>query len=216
MRYLKEHWHEMLIYITFSFWILFNEKITIEGINLGVCISYVLLLPILGITFISFQIMDFRIQKVKINKEIIKLLKEVTNYIFIFIIFGLLTNLWKEVILSGNTTQNQNSIEEDLSKNPIYIFLLAVIFAPLTEEALFRILPRYFIKNNIAYILISSFIFSYAHCITTPNSLLYVPMYLPDAIYLAYRYQKTEDVFVPITIHCFSNAIAYILLITSS
>lgn len=159
MRYLKEHWHEMLIYITFSFWILFNEKITIEGINLGVGISYVLLLPILGITFISFQIMDFRIQKVKINKEIIKLLKEVTNYIFIFIIFGLLTNLWKEVVLSGNATQNQNSIEEDLSKNPIYIFLLAVIYAPLAEEALFRILPRHFIKNNIAYILISSFIF---------------------------------------------------------
>ena len=104
---------------------------------------------------------------------------------------------------------------------PIVLFIETMLFYLYSqnvsinevEETIFRYLPHQFIKNKKIYIIVSAFIFSMMHCTGSFNELIYIPMYLPSSLYFAYKYYKTEDVFVTIAMHSFINFIAVIQLL---
>lgn len=143
-----------------------------------------------------------------IKKEIPKVFKE----ILLFIPFLLLTSFILSFFVSGNS-QNQAEVIETLNNGLLYFFLSTVVMAPILEEMLFRLLPYQFIKNKYLYILIASLVFAGIHVIGDPNPFYYIWIYLFPSIYLTYRFYKTKDVVVTISLHMFNNLVSFLLLI---
>lgn len=143
----------------------------------------------------------------KIWEKIKKISKEIEMYI----IFSLISNFILSFFIVG-VPSNQTSVVESFNHSPIYYAIIIVIIGPILEEFVFRYLPYRFIKNKVAYVLISSVIFAGMHVIHDPKALYYIFVYLPDALYFGYRYYKTKDMFITFSIHSFGNLVAIILI----
>lgn len=149
---------------------------------------------------------------VKLKDETKKILKEFERFIFeIPIVLFIETMLF--YLYSQNISINESINREYFKNSPLVFVILAVIIGPIIEETIFRYLPHQFIKNKKIYIIVSAFIFSMMHCTGSFKDLIYIPMYLPSSLYFAYKYYKTEDVFVTIAMHSFINFIAVIQLL---
>ncbi len=145
-----------------------------------------------------------------VGKELKKILKEIV----IFFVFLELSSYLVNTILVGEPT-NQTKIVSEFYKAPIINLILVIIIGPITEEIVFRYLPYRFINNKILYVIISSVIFATLHVINYPNPFYYIWYYLPCAFYFGYRYYKTKDLLVTISIHIFNNLISMLPLILS-
>ncbi len=115
-------------------------------------------------------------------------------------------------IVGNVTTVNQSSIE-DL---PLYISApLAIIWAPIVEEVVFRGLFRKMIKNNYLFILLSGLIFGLLHTMsegTLTNVFALAVPYVTLGVFLAYIYQKTENLSSNIFVHAFHNTLGILVL----
>ena len=108
---------------------------------------------------------------------------------------------------------NQISIEKSFNESWIWNSISIIIIGPIIEELIFRFLPYKFIKNKTLYIIVSSVIFAAAHVVSDPNPFYYIWCYMIKSLYYGYRYYKTKDIWVTISVHSFSNLIAVILMI---
>ena len=95
---------------------------------------------------------------------------------------------------------------------PILKSMLSIIIAPIIEEFVFRLLPHRFIKSPIIYVVISTVVFAAMHVINDPNPFYYIWFYMMGPLYYGYRYHKTKDILVPISMHSFNNLIATLLM----
>lgn len=143
--------------------------------------------------------------------------KRIDRY-FILISMSIITCFAGEIILSilsnmiaKGISSNQESILED----PIIVILiLACIYAPVVEETVFRYVIRKFIKNDMAFILISGTIFGLVHVLSSipSHSLLEVIAYciphLGVGLYLAYIYVTTNSLETCIITHRGINILA--------
>lgn len=137
-------------------------------------------------------------------------LKEIGKEILMYMIVILLDIYITPVFISGKSA-NQASLNKACSQIPIiYFVLLAVIIVPILEEYIFRFLPSKFIKNKVLYIIISAVIFAGMHVINDPKPFYYIWAYMLDSLYFGYRYYKTKNIFVTISLHSFNNLIALI------
>lgn len=152
----------------------------------------------------------------KIVKKIIKVFYELLMYIPIWFLFVKISG-----ILINGIPENQNGINEMTNKTIlqgstldfISLVLMIVIFGPILEEFVFRVLPYKFIKNKVVYIIFSSFVFAGMHVINDPKWYYYIWCYILNPIYYAYRYHKTKDIWVPVSMHIFNNFIATLPII---
>lgn len=144
--------------------------------------------------------------KCKIKAKIYKIFPEILMYIPVHIICNVFTNIF----ISGNS-QNQLELLEDLENSPINFLIYAIIIAPIIEEILFRLLPYQFIKNKYLYIGISAFVFASCHVINDTNAFYYIWAYIFESLYFSYRFFKTKDIFVTISLHSFCNLVAFSL-----
>ncbi len=143
----------------------------------------------------------------KISKLLLREIKKIAKEILCFIPIMILANIVINHIIVG-TPENQSTLIEQFNKYPTIIAIEAIIVAPIMEEIVHRILPKRFIKNKVWYIIISTGVFAAMHVINDPRPLYYVWCYVPNAVYYAYRYQKTQDPCVPIALHSVNNLIA--------
>lgn len=109
------------------------------------------------------------------------------------------------------TSVNEDIIRQQFMATPIYIYISAVIIAPIMEEIIFRrCLRSIFHTNKIVYIIMSALVFGFVHLlagITSPIDLLYlIPYGTPGAIF-AYLYVKSDNIMVPMSIHIMHNGI---------
>ncbi|NCB51378.1 MAG: CPBP family intramembrane metalloprotease [Clostridia bacterium] len=96
------------------------------------------------------------------------------------------------------------------------MFAMAVFMAPLVEEPLFRglIFGGLRKKNRILAYALSAGLFAlyhvwqYAVAYADPSYLVYALNYLPVSIALAYSYEKSGSIWVPIGFHMMVNAIS--------
>ena len=103
---------------------------------------------------------------------------------------------------------NEETIRQTLNKAPIYMFFSAVIFAPFTEEMVFRNSIRNIINNKYAFIITSGLVFGGLHVIGNINTiydLLYIIPYSTPGIAFAYMLYKTDNIFVSMGIHFLHN-----------
>lgn len=108
---------------------------------------------------------------------------------------------------------NQISIEQSFDQELVWNIIFCIIIGPIVEEIMFRFLPSRFIKNKILYITVSTVVFAAAHVVNDPNSFYYIWFYMLRSFYYGYRYYKTKDIWVPISIHSFNNLIAATLIL---
>lgn len=205
---------------TFAFIFYFLFIITLIELNLPVAIQIFIniILAIIYIVFLSnfFSTLlekiptDIKLLLKKSGKELKKIIKE----IILFYIFLKVCSFLVGFLFVG-TPDNQTRIITEFYSEPIYNSIIIIIIGPILEECIFRYLPSRFIKNKILYIVISSIIFAGMHVINYPNPLYYIWFYLPCALYFGYRYYKTKDLLVTISIHCFNNFISLLPFIIS-
>ena len=118
------------------------------------------------------------------------------------------------VITNGSLAGNEESVRELIDKFPIYMAFQVMLYAPITEEMIFRKAIKKSIDNKWLYILISGFIFGGLHVIgnvETSLDWLYLIPYCSLGFIFAMLYNRTNNIFSTITAHSFHNTLALIL-----
>ena len=137
------------------------------------------------------------------------------NYIkFFFLNIGLMmiANILISSIVNTSIT-NQKYVEALLFKYPIYAIISAIIIAPFTEELIFRLNFRNSFKSNILFIIISGLVFGSMHFMSAKSiqELLYIiPYSIPGCVF-AYTLTKSDNIFVPISLHMLHNTLMIVL-----
>lgn len=105
--------------------------------------------------------------------------------------------------------------QETLESLPLWFtFPLAVFWAPIVEEMIFRGVIRRFIKKDILFIIISATLFGLLHTISEENLQNVILLAVPYSIlggYLAFIYTKTNNIMSNIFSHAFINLVAMTL-----
>jgi len=95
-----------------------------------------------------------------------------------------------------------------------YGFPVAVIWAPIVEEIIFRGVLRRFIKKNTLFIIISALIFGILHTFREDGIVNIIVMAMPYATLggiFAYVYTKTENLTCNMCMHAFHNLIGMVV-----
>ena len=98
--------------------------------------------------------------------------------------------------------------------------MLAVVFAPVVEELVFRniIFNRLYPKNHLLAYLVSMVTFSLLHGAAALTSgklrdMLATLIYLPLAFFLCRLYETRKNIIFPIALHFVNNLLAVLLLL---
>lgn len=180
------------------------------------CLGIVLPLALVIVCFIVFIFVSplymaewmeeiIEIDRRKLGKDLIK---EILMYIPILIISICITSF----IMVGQPA-NQASLDKAFYEAPILNSIVSIIIGPIIEEIIFRFLPYKFIKNKAVYIIVSAVIFAGMHVIHDPNPFYYIWFYMMKPMYYGYRYHKTKNLLVPISMHSLNNLVATLLFI---
>ena len=135
-----------------------------------------------------------------------------------FIMLGIMIIVAIPIVLinGGQTSNNQQTINSMFEKLPFFMLLLTTLYAPLTEEIVFRLSFSKLIHNKRIFIIVSGVLFGILHVIddfTSISQLLYVFQYSALGICLAKAYYDTKNIFVSISIHFIQNFIAALLVL---
>lgn len=135
-----------------------------------------------------------------------------------FIMLGLMLIVAMPIVVikGGEVSNNQEVINVMFKKVPLITLLLSCIYAPLTEETVFRLSLSKLFSNKTMFIIVSGFLFGLLHVINDFSSLsdmLYVLQYATLGVCLAKAYSDSNNIFVSISIHFIQNFLAGILAI---
>lgn len=209
------------VYIVYPYLIVYLLKLI--GIDISSYNQFVKTLILTGV-YLSLMLIIFLIYR----KDLINDFKDYKNNFNAYFIFGskiwltglavmYVSNIFLIQFLQSNAT-NEILVQEALKQSPLYMIFSTVIFAPFTEEIIFRKSIRNFISNDYIYMIISAIAFGYIHTLanyTNPLELLYIIPYGALGYAFAYTYTKKKNIFVPITFHMFHNAIAVTISLMS-
>ena len=138
----------------------------------------------------------------------------IKNFALSLLIMSILTISIRLYTGLENAT-NQLALNEMFSKKPILVALLAVVYAPIAEELLFRGIFRKIFNNKWAFILLSGFLFGLAHVIDDFKSvqeLLYILVYGSLGCFMADTYYKTNNICTDIMFHFLQNTLAILAM----
>lgn len=114
-------------------------------------------------------------------------------------------------LFAGKISTNQSQLNE----LPLALTAtMAIIFAPILEELMFRGLLRKSISNDVAFMIISAFIFGATHMLYAEENLImyiYIIPYTLLGYFLARTYTKTNNIFTNISVHFLWNTFAIAL-----
>ena len=111
-------------------------------------------------------------------------------------------------ISKQSTSVNQSTLE---SLPKWFVIPAAIIWAPIVEELVFRGVLRRFIKKDALFIIISALLFGLMHTIDEQSLLNVIIWTIPYSVlggFLAYIYDKTNNICTNILLHSFINIIA--------
>ena len=212
----------IFLFLLFSFGNIFISLLPIDVKNLSNNYK-ILLLFISDILFLGLIILGyFKTLKSDLKsffKDFFNNIEIAFKYWLIGFIVMIISNLIIVTLTKGAIAQNEETIRSLLDLAPIYMLFSVSIYAPLTEELIFRKGFRDFIKNKWLYILFSGGIFGSLHVIssiTSPIDIVYLIPYCSLGITFAYTYYKTKNIFSTISMHCFHNTISAILYLIGS
>jgi len=115
--------------------------------------------------------------------------------------------------------QNEENVRILIKQLPLYMIFSVSIYAPITEELIFRKSIKDFISNKYLYILTSGLIFGGLHVISYINSIadaIYLIPYCALGFAFAYSYYKSNNIYSTIIMHCMHNTIAIAIQLIGS
>ncbi len=207
--------------LIFLLYLLYSDIIIIILTELGVNIKVLpnnLKIAIMFLINLSLMIMLFIFYSKSIKENLKDLKLNFKSYIkdnFKYYVIGLLIMIISNIIISffveGNST-NETLIREYINIMPIYMIFSSCIYAPFTEEMVFRKSLRNCFNNKVLYILLSGLIFGSMHLLSASNliELVFLIPYSSLGCVFAYMYYKTNNIFVPMTFHMVHNTIIVI------
>lgn len=207
--------------LIFLLYLLYSDIIIIILTKLGVNIKALpnnLKIAIMFLINLSLMIMLFIFYSKSIKENLKDLKLNFKSYIkdnFKYYVIGLLIMIISNIIISffveGNST-NETLIREYINIMPIYMIFSSCIYAPFTEEMVFRKSLRNCFNNKVLYILLSGLIFGSMHLLSASNliELVFLIPYSSLGCVFAYMYYKTNNIFVPMTFHMVHNTIIVI------
>ena len=202
-------------------------NIDIKKLTLGNTMFIEFLLSLIitcTVVFLYFKYLkkDFIVFKKDLKKNI----RDVVKLFFIFMLVKYLVGIVSSLIIVGlgyemeaTNSANQKTIEEFVKFSPFLMMFSSSILAPLYEETLFRLGFRKVISNKWVFVIVSGFLFGVLHIfplaegvdllLGITQSISYVTM----GIFLAYAYQKSNNIFTSIGVHFLNNFISVLVLI---
>jgi len=141
------------------------------------------------------------------------------KYYLIGFIIMVVSNLIIVTLINNSIAGNEEAVRSLIDLAPLYMIFSVSLYAPLTEELIFRKGIRDIISSKYIYILTSGMFFGFMHVIgavTTPLDYLYLIPYSSLGIAFAYTYSKTNNIFSTIMMHSMHNTFAIILYLMGS
>ena len=152
------------------------------------------------------------------NKNIINNLKEPIKYWIIGLIIMIISNYIILILTNNNLSQNEQNVRELINKAPLFMLFETLIYAPITEEILFRKSLKDIFNNKYIYAIISGLFFGFMHIassISNYKELLFILPYSAIGICFAICYNNTKNIFSTITIHSLHNGLTLLLYFLS-
>ena len=210
----------IIIFVCYMFYsVIFDRIFSLFGLN-NTIISMIIadIIFFIGIIYVYKDRLknefNYFKSKYSFKDKIWTIIKWVLIIFGINIIMGILTELFYSNIAAG-VDENAMAVTQLFDASFMYSLFKTLIFAPIAEELLFKEAIRDVVKNNIAFILISSSIytamnFMYASSIQCLDLLGYFLF----SLILSLAYIKNNDnIVVVIFIKFFYNLLPTLLLI---
>lgn len=148
------------------------------------------------------------------TKDIFGNIETSFKYYILGFISMVVSNLILIFVTNGSIAGNEEAVRDMIDKVPLYMGFSTILYAPLTEEIIFRKCIKDIIKNKWLYILLSGLIFGGMHIIGSAKNLIDVLFIIPYSslgIAFAYTYYKTDNIFSTIVMHSVHNTFAFVL-----
>ncbi len=118
-------------------------------------------------------------------------------------------NALRIYVTGAEFTSNQQALNE----LPLGIVaILAIIWAPIVEEMLFRGVIRRFISNKIAFVVVSGLLFGLLHCINDSNIIIASLPYIGLGVCMSLAYARTNNIWTNVFMHMINNAFSVIVM----
>lgn len=145
-------------------------------------------------------------------------LKKYIKYWFIALGLMIISNLII-LMITTDVAQNEQSVRSLVDTNPILTIFLACILAPLLEEFVFRLsIYKILNKHKYTFIILSGLIFGSMHVLPDVSKwtdlLFLVPYSIPGCVF-AYTLVKSDNIFVPVSLHFIHNTLSILLQIVT-
>ena len=130
--------------------------------------------------------------------------------------------VWALVIVAENFLPNDPSVNQQIVSQltvaqPVFGFFMVVVFAPLTEELIFRgMLARYLFpkqnnsKQTALFLLVSSVLFALIHF---PGTLQQFLVYASLGLSLGLAYVSRKGLLYSISLHALNNLIGFLMIL---
>lgn len=210
---LKEYTNKYICLIAFIICLgilLFGSKIITKFWML--IVFYVVILSLMIGVFYKQLIHDFKIFKSYFKEYFVLILKTWGKALVLIMI----TTIIIQIITHTTQANNQIALQNLFNSNPVFIAILAMFYAPIAEELMFRGVFRKFIKNEKIFVIVSGVVFGLMHVIDDSKTLAefsYVFVYSILGIYLAGIYAKTNNLCTNIFMHFMQNTLSVIGMI---
>lgn len=202
------------VYVFLVFGFVFIEPIDNSSLSSQIFkFVFLALMEIITIVTIWIQMQNLQKKQIKLKDETKTIREEICKFTLVYIADYLIIFIYAYAINLQSLSVNEIECRESLINSPIDFLFNGVILAPIIEESIFRFLPYQFIKNKKVYVIVSGFVFAILHCISSPNPIIYVPLYLICALYWGYKYCKTEDIFITMAMHSWNNLLSSVIVL---
>lgn len=158
----------------------------------------------------------------KLNKK--DYIKKIIYYFTIFMVIKYGVAIFSSLLayLLGTdliSSDNQNTIVTLAKTVPFMMLISTSLLAPFVEEGMFRLGIKKVISNKYLFILVSGLIFGFMHIFPTELP-LYVALieslnYVAMGLLLAYIYNETDNIYVPIAVHALNNLLSMLLVLAT-
>ena len=210
MKILKNIGWFVLAFLSFLFIYGFIQTLPLIALGSGAPIVGVLPLYILlagAFTFLTYK--WYKTGTVTIEKTALN------KYIWLpALVWGLVIVV--QFFLPNDPSVNQQTAEATTLSQPLFSFFLIVVFAPLTEELIFRgMLARYVfpqqenMKQTALFLLVSSIIFALVHFPGTPQQFL---VYASLGFSLGLAYVSKGGLAYSMGLHALNNLISFVMI----
>lgn len=126
-------------------------------------------------------------------------------------------NVVKIIVLGTDSVSSNQAI---LNSLPLwFVAPIAVIYAPLVEESVFRGSVRRLIKNDTLFIVVSGLLFGLLHTLSETELLSFIIntlIYGAMGAWLAAAYVKTNNMASNMLVHFYQNTLSVIIMILAS